>query len=144
LKNIPFSEETIKWADSDSRDPSTSREAINARIATLRSILKRPDPPPTPSTDPVPDPVPVLEKDTTDRPAMSEQDHVALKDLQEDLRGWWTPTEKRRFYERLGRFREEMGEEIMDSDEYDFWIDEWSKKAEEMSIYKVTGQRKGR
>jgi len=73
---------------------------------------------------------------------MTEEDHVSLGELQADLRGWWTPLEEKSFHERLAKHKEKMGEELMDSDVYDFWIDEWASIAKRMSIYKATGKIK--
>jgi hypothetical protein len=74
----------------------------------------------------------VFEDDVEGR-VMTEDEHLSLGDLQSDLRGWWKGSEEAAFYERLAKFKAKAGGDLIDSEEYDFWIDEWSRKVKDIS-----------
>lgn len=135
LKNLPWSEEATKWAHSDAADPSTSDEAIQERMKAIRDILRRPDPVVSNKSPGTINARPILEPDTTDR-NMNEEDELSLGEIQGDLRGWWKGGEEADFYERLSKFKSKKEDDLMDGDEYDFWIDEWSRKVRHISKLK--------
>lgn len=129
LKNLPWSPETTKWANSDPVDPSSSSEAIQERIKTIRDILRRPDPVDASSSMQGTEyPDPVFEEDTTDQ---VRNDELSLGEIQADLRGWWKGGEEQEFYERLATFKAKLGDDLADSDVYEYWIDEWTRKMKE-------------
>jgi hypothetical protein len=128
LKNIPWSQENTKWAQSDSVDPSTSSEAIQGRIKTIRDILKRPDPVQSTSSPEEIYPETVYEKDTTQTDTPQD---LSLGEIQSDLRAWWTGNEEQNFHERLAKFKAKMGDDLADSDVYHYWIEEWARKVKE-------------
>jgi hypothetical protein len=132
LKNLPWSNETTKWAQSDAADPSTSDDAIQERMKAIRDILKRPDPVLSNTNSRTINAKPIFEDDTTDR-NMNEEDELSLGEIQGDLRGWWKGGEEADFYERLSKFKSKKGDDLMDGDVYDFWIDEWSSKVKQIS-----------
>jgi hypothetical protein len=111
------------------RDPSTSAEAIQERIKTIRDILKRPDPLPSHPSSPS---SPLLENDTTDR-ELTPDDQLSLAEIQSDLRAWWNGVEEVAFHERLAKFKSAAGDGLLEADVYDFWIDEWSRKVKEIA-----------
>jgi len=128
VKNLPWSPETTKWAQTDSADPSTSPEAIQERMKTIRDILNRPSPV---SSAPASEPElsnPVYEKDTTDK-EMPED--ISLGEIQADLRRWWKGDEEQRFYEKLAIFKAKLGDDLADSDVFEYWIAEWTRKMRE-------------
>jgi hypothetical protein len=106
-----------------------SSDAIQKRMRAMQEILRRPDPGRKPKTI---DAKPVFEEDKTDK-YMNEEDHLSLGEVQSDLRGWWNGGEEAAFYKRLGEFRARKGDEILDGDVYDFWIEEWTRKVKEIS-----------
>jgi hypothetical protein len=133
LKNIDWSKDNEKWAKTPSVDTTFSWEAMQNRIKTMRKILGRPDPGPTPekpARKPVDD-LP-LEDDIT-KHQMTEEDEISLGQIQGDLRTWWKGGEETKFYERLAKMKTKMGDDLDDGDVYDFWIDEWSKKVKEIA-----------
>ena len=136
LKNLPWSEENTKWAQSRAIDPAYSSDAINERIKKIREILKRPDPGSNPSKATLDgtnlNPNPLLEEDVTDQ-QLSEKDQTSLGDIQGDLRSWWSEGEEAAFYERLAKFKAKMGDKFIDRDIYDLWIEEWARKVKEVS-----------
>ena len=132
LKNLPWSKETTKWAQSDAADPSTSGDAIQERMKAIRDILRRPDPVSSKTDNRTINSKPIFETDTSDR-QMSEDDELSLGEIQGDLRGWWKGGEEAAFYERLAKFKAKQGDDLMDGDVYDFWIDEWSRKVKQIS-----------
>jgi len=66
-----------------------------------------------------------LEEDTTHTDIPQD---LSLGEIQSDLRLWWKGTEEQSFYERLAKFKAKLGDDLADSDVYDFWIEEWSRK----------------
>lgn len=106
-----------------------SSEAIQKRMKAMQEILRRPDPGRKSKTI---DAKPVFEEDKTDK-YMNEEDHLSLGEVQADLRGWWNGGEEAAFHKRLGEFRARKGDEILDGDVYDFWIEEWTRKVKEIS-----------
>lgn len=75
---------------------------------------------------------PVFEDDLSEK-VMSEDERLSLGDLQGDLRGWWKGNEESAFYERLAKFKAERGDDLMDAEEYDFWVDEWTRRFKDVS-----------
>ena len=67
---------------------------------------------------------------------MTDEEQIQLGDLQGDLRGWWKGGEETAFYERLAKFKAKQGDDLMESEVYDFWVDEWTKKFQEISKFK--------
>jgi hypothetical protein len=122
LKDIPWSKEMTKWAQSSASDPSLSNEAIQDRIKTIREIMSRPDDPPSTGSSQRFG-KPVLDEDSTD------SSDVSLSEIQSDLRRWWKNDEEARFYERLADYKVKIGDDIVDADIYNFWIDEWASRA---------------
>jgi hypothetical protein len=134
LKNIPWSEEVTKWAQTSSIDPEMSRAGVEKRMEAIREILKRPDPgPKTPKSDSssrVRGEKPVLEEDTTGH-VLDYEDEMPLREVQADLRGWWKEGEDIAFYERLARLKASKGESTSNEDIYDLWFEEWTRKVKE-------------
>ena len=120
-----------EWAQVPSIDPSTTDEAIQKRMKTIGDILKRPDPGVKASNNRTVG-RPTYEEDQTDR-YMSKEDHLSMGEMQMDLRLWWKGNEEPEFYERLAKFKADKGDEILDGDVYNFWIEEWSRKVKELS-----------
>lgn len=130
LKNLPWSKEAEKWAKTaPGSDPTDSDSAIQNRIKQIRDILKRPSPQSAPKTV---NASPIFEKDTSEGELTSE-DRLSLGEVQGDLRGWWKGNEEEVFYGRLARFKAKRGEELMEAEVYDFWIEEWSRKVKEIA-----------
>jgi hypothetical protein len=139
LKNLPWSKETTKWAQSDAADPSTSGDAIQERMKTIRDILRRPVPGSSNTDNATINAKPIFEDDTSDR-VMSEDDELSLGEIQGDLRGWWKGGEESDFYERLANFKAKRGDDLLDGDVYDFWIEEWSNKVKQLSKLNRNGR----
>ena len=136
LKNMPWSKEAETWAkEAMDTDPTTSDAAIQSRIKKIRDILKRPDPSSSSSSPPktidAGRPT-TFEKDTSER-ELGDDDRVSLGEVQADLRGWWKGNEEQVFHEKLARYKTKMGDELMEGDVYDFWIEEWSRKVKEIA-----------
>jgi hypothetical protein len=97
-------------------------------MKTIREILNRPSPA---SSAPASEPElsnPVYEKDTTDK-EMPED--ISLGEIQADLRRWWKGDEEQRFYEKLAIFKAKLGDDLADSDVFEYWIAEWTRKMRE-------------
>jgi hypothetical protein len=108
---------------------------MQKRMKTIREILGRPDPgtqPEPPERKPLDNPP--LEADHG-KQQIREEDLVSLGQIQGDLRAWWKGDEESRFYEKLARMKTELGDELAESDVYDFWIDEWSRKVKDIAKF---------
>ena len=130
---MPWSKEADKWSQSSSLDPSDTDSAIQDRIKKIRDIISRPDPVPTSSNPPkTVNAAPAFEQDAGERD-LTANDRVSLRAIQRDLKGWWKGNEEPIFLDRLARFKTKQGYELMDTEVYDFWIEEWSRKVREIA-----------
>jgi hypothetical protein len=131
LKNIPWSQETTDWATNDSSpDPVYTEEGIQRRMNKLKEIISRPSPDETPVEHPSSRVPPEFEEDQTEK-VITNEDQLPLEQIEEDLRLWWHGNEEVEFHEKLAKFKVEKGENLFESDVYDFWVDEWIRIVQE-------------
>jgi hypothetical protein len=133
MKSLPWDKKAEQWAKQDLSDPLSSDYEVQERIKKIKKILSRPDPvSPSPQQPNTVNASSALEDDTTEQ-ELSEDDEMSLGEVQSDLRGWWKGNEEEVFYERLARFKAQKEGGLTEDNEFDFWIDEWSKKVKQMS-----------
>ena len=97
--------------------------------------MSRPSPSEKPVQETSPQVQPEFQEDQTDK-LMTEDDRLSLEQIQSDLRTLWKGNEEVTFYEKLAKFKKEKGEDLFESDVYDVWIDEWTRKMQETNKFK--------